>query len=128
MIFLLRQVRHLTRYFALLGCLAFAFHWLNINEKAALMLMGPPIYLASFAGDALRQFAKLRLEGTQDDLYILLPITLVYYTFIGFQIKKLWNERGFVRLLTLLALIGFLLFVHLVAWRRLYAYFLPVGG
>ena len=123
MFFLLRQVRHLTRYFAVLGVLVFGLYWTNGQHSVALLLIGPPIFLANFIKSALSGLIEVNWTNSIQDFGVLLPVTLLYYTILGFLIKKLWNERGFARSITLAALLGFLVFIHFMAWKTLTAYF-----
>ncbi len=123
MSFLLRQVRHLTRYFFLLGGLAFYLHYRNTAPNVSLILMAPPIYLASllktYAGPL---FKSLPQTQNMTDFGYLLPVTLIYFGLIGFLFKQLWNERGPVRTLTMIILAGFLGFIHFMAWQMLSGY------
>ena len=60
-----------------------------------------------------------------NDFGFLLPLSILYYTLIGFQIKQLWNESGVARTLTLITLVGFLIFIHVFAWKNISGYFQP---
>lgn len=123
MFFLLRQFRHLTRYFFILGGLAFYLHYRNSVPEYSLILMGPPIYLAYFLKIYAGSFLKsLPSTPEMNDFGYLLPVTLCYFTLLGFFFKQLWNERGPVRTLTLIALTGFIGFIHFLAWQILSGY------
>lgn len=126
MFFLLRQIRHLTRYFFILGGLAFYLHYRNSAPDFSLILMGPSIYLAYFLKLYAGTFFKnLPSTPEMNDFGYLLPVTLFYFTLLGFLFKQLWNERGFIRTLTLIALTGFLGFIHFLSWQMLSGYSTP---
>lgn len=128
MFFLLRQIQHLTRYFFLLGALAFFLFYRNTVPEVSTILMGPSVYLASFVKLYAGAFFKdLPSSQKMNDFGYLLPVTMIYFTLIGFLFKQLWNERGPIRTMTIFALIGFLGFIHYLAWQFLSGYSLPNG-
>lgn len=124
MSFLFRHIQHLARYFAVLGLLVFGLYHSNHAPAAALALIGPPIYLAHIFKSALASGKLIEIPDTEAiTMYgFLLPVTFIYYTLVGFQIKQLWNESGIARTLTLVVLLGFLGFIHFFAWHNLKAY------
>jgi len=126
MSFLFRHVQHLTRYFALLGLAVFALYYTGIAPKIILPLIGPVLYLAHTIKSAISSNIAALPDNEKVKMFgFLLPVTFVYYTLVGFQIKQLWNESGIARTLTLLTLLGFLVFIHFFAWHNLAAYTLP---
>ncbi|MDP3921429.1 MAG: hypothetical protein Q8R76_11560 [Candidatus Omnitrophota bacterium] len=121
----LKKIGHLTRYFALIGIIAFLLFWVGISSKLSLIVIGPVIYLAywikSFISSSL---FKIPASERINDFVFLLPLVIVYFAFVGFQLKQLWNEKGAVRFLSLIALSVFLVFVHFTAWKNLTAFYL----
>lgn len=117
------QIHHLIRYFFIFGIVAFVAFVKKWNDDWALIPMGPPLYLT----DALEKFISpmIGLPRNQNFIYFvfLLPLTIVYFSLIGFQIKQLWNERGFIKYVSLIALVGFILYIHMTAWKNLSGFF-----
>lgn len=113
------QIHHLIRYFFILGILAFVAYFKRWNDELALIPMGPPLYLT----EALESFISpmVGFPRTQTFIYyaFLLPLTILYYSLIGFQIKQLWNERGPIKIISLVALIAFIGYIHYTAWKNL---------
>lgn len=123
MFFLLRQIQHLTRYFLIAGVLAFVLFYRNSAPELSAVLLGPAIYLAYFLHlYAGLVFKDLPASEAVKHLGFLLPVTLLYFSLTGFLFKKLWNERGWIRTLTLLALTVFAGFIHIMAWQYLRGY------
>jgi hypothetical protein len=120
------HIRHLTRYFLVLAMIAFALYWMHIQDAIAFALMGPPIYIAYWIYETLGAYAPLPKTVHFLNLAFVLPVTLVYFGFIGFQIKQLWNEHGPVRFLTVTALLTFLIYIHFIAQQNLTDYLLPL--
>ncbi|HTL47901.1 MAG TPA: hypothetical protein VL688_07540 [Verrucomicrobiae bacterium] len=126
MSFFFRHIQHLVRYFAILGILVFVAYWMQAAGGVSLALIGPIIYLAHILKSAISVHVSALPDSAQvNDFGFLLPLCVVYYTLIGFQIKQLWNESGIARTLTLVTLMGFLVFIHFFAWKNLTGYFLP---
>ena len=122
---LLRHIRHLARYFALLGAAVFALHWFGIAEKIVLIFIGPPIYLAYLLKSGAESYIEIQNTPANNHFFFLLPVTVVYYTLIGFLVKQIWNERGWIQRITFMALFTFLVFIHYGAWEWLSGYFQP---
>ncbi len=118
------QIHHLIRYFFILGILAFVAFIKKWSDDIALVPMGPPLFLT----DALEKLISpaLGLPRNQNFIYyaFLLPVTLLYFSLLGFQIKQLWNERGAIKYISLIALFGFIIYVHYMAWKNLADLFL----
>jgi hypothetical protein len=117
------QIHHLIRYFFLIGVLSFVAYIKRWSDDASLIIMGPPLYLTYGLNTLISGF--ISLPSSQNFIYytILMPVTIIYYSFIGFLIKQLWNEKGPIRFISLFALIGFLLYIHHTTWKNLSAYF-----
>ena len=113
------QIHHLIRYFFILGILAFVAFIKKWSDDLALIPMGPPIYLTDLTERLISP--AVGLPRTQNFIYyvFLLPITLFYFSLLGFQIKQLWNERGIIKYVSLVALLGFVFYIHLMAWKSL---------
>lgn len=123
MSFLFRQVQHLTRYFLIFSLLVFVLYWQDINRDLAFLFIGPPLYIAYYLKDILAGYIEFESSRPINLFAFILPVNTAYYGLVGFQIKKIWNEQGFVRTITLLALVGFLFFIHFLAWRHLTGYY-----
>lgn len=120
------QIHHLIRYFFLLGILFFVAYIKRWSDDLSLVLMGPALYLTQLIKTTAASVVSV--PPNQNVVYyaFLLPVTILYYSFIGFQIKQLWNEKGPIRFISLFALIGFLVYIHFTTWKNLSAYFLPI--
>lgn len=117
------QIHHLIRYFFLFGILAFVAYLKRWSDDASLVLMGPPLYMTYGLKNVIGSFVPLPSSQNVTYYAILLPITILYFSFIGFMMKQLWNEKGPVRFISLFALIVFLAYIHYVTWKNLSAYF-----
>lgn len=117
------QIHHLIRYFFIFGILAFVAFIKKWNDDLSLIPMGPPLYLTENAEKLISP--SLGLPRTQNFIYFafLLPLTIVYFSLLGFQIKQLWNERGPIKYISLAALLGFIFYIHFAAWKNLSGYF-----
>jgi hypothetical protein len=120
-----KTIHHLIRYFLLIGILAFAGFALKWNDAIFFSLIGPPLYLAFHLKQALTSVVPIPSSPTVNNYAFILPITLIYFGLLGFQMKQLWNERGFIRILSLFALILFLLYIHFWCWKNLLGYTTP---
>lgn len=115
------QIHHLIRYFFLLGVLSFVAYIKRWSDDASLIIMGPPLYLTY----GIKKLLSGILPSSQNIVYyaVLMPVTIFYFSAIGFMIKQLWNEKGPIRFISLFAMIGFLLYIHHTTWKNLSAYF-----
>lgn len=119
-----KKIHHLIRYFVLIGLVAFAFYWMFNDTDFSLMFTGPAIYLAYWLKQLIAPvFGGLPSSSILNDFVFLLPVTIVYFGFIGFQLKQLWNERGIIRTVSLIALILFLIYIHYKAFDNLLGYY-----
>lgn len=105
--------------FALAGTGFFFFHFLNIQEKISLIFIGPVIYLMSFLYKLLNQYLSLNISGNALLYAFLLPGCIVYFGILGFLIKQIMEEKGFIKFLTVFAISGFFIFIHFLAWKNL---------
>ena len=118
------KIHHLIRYFLLLAIVFFVGYKERVGDPVFFFFMGPPIYLA-FWLKRISSFYLGTLPSTPavNDFGFLLPLTLLYFGLTAFQLKQLWNERGWIRGLSLLALVGFLFYVHYISGKNLSGYF-----
>ena len=122
--FRLKKIDHLTRYFLIGAIVVFVGYIHQWQNNAFLLFVGPILYLAY----GLRKFASSLVENFPSTeminfYFFLLPLTFVYFGFVGFQIKKLCNERGVTRFVSLFAFLLFLAYIHYTAWKTLAGYF-----
>lgn len=120
-----RRLPFIGRFIALLGVAAFILYWMDINTTATLILSGPPIYLAYFAKDLIGPSIAGADSQTVKEFGFVLPATLLYYGCLGFLMRQLLNERGILKIITIIALAGFVVFIHFMTWNKLNAYLLP---
>ena len=120
----LKKIGHLTRYFVLIGIIAFLLFRIGIISRIALIVIGPVIYLAYWIKNSISSLIfEIPASEAINDFVFILPMIIVYFAFVGFQLKQLWNERGLIRFLSLIALSGFLLFIHFISWKNLTAFY-----
>ena len=121
-----RKIDHLIRYFVVIGIVVaagYANHW---YDTVFLILAGPMLYLAAAVQDLLGTLLGPMNYSMPMNLYgFVMPIATLYYGVIGFLLKQLWNEQGFVRFISMLAITVFLIFIHYVSWTNLQAYSIP---
>ena len=123
MIFKLKRINHLIRYFIPLGCSVFFGYWRGLNDSLFLFLIGPVLYLAASLRSAISGYiAEVPFNSGMNNFGLLLPLSAAYFGLLGFLFKQLGNERGFIRLLSLVVLFGFLAFIHYTAWKNLLGY------
>jgi hypothetical protein len=113
------------RYIILLGIFAFASFMMQWGKSFTLIFIGPVLYLAFALERFLGPLAGITNRSQMMlDYFYLLPITAVYFGFIGFILKQLLQERGWVGMISLITFIGFVLYIHHEAWQRLTGYFI----
>ena len=118
-----RRIKHLARYFGVLGTLCFAGYFYTDYSYYFLATLGPSFFLVYF----LRHYAAHLLnflpnQAVFDKIFLLFPFTVIYFGLVGFHIKNILNERGKIRLIVLLAFLGFLTYIHRLAFRELNLY------
>ena len=124
--FRLKKISHLTRYFIIVSALIFLGHINHWHDNVFLLLIGPVLYLT----DGLKKFILFTgwnppSTETVKFYLFLLPLTFLYFGLVGFQIKKLYNEKGVTRFVSLFAFLLFLAYIHYTAWKTLTDYFAP---
>ncbi len=110
----------IIRYFFAAGILSYAAYLYTGGHVFFMILLGPPIHLASVVVAGIQSALGLQIGNL--DLTALLPATMIYFCFMGFLIKQLLQEKPFHRILTLTGLISFLVYIHFLAWRNLASY------
>ena len=119
----IKKIHHLIRYFFFLGVFSFVGYTQHFQDTIFLILTGPTLYIAytlkSFISPKILKLPKSDMINYYG---FLLPICIFYYSFIGFQLKQLVNERGKIKWLILVVFVGFLLYVHFVAFQKLSGY------
>ena len=118
-----KRIKHLSRYFAGLGLVAFAGYWYTDYSYNFLLLVGPCFYIVYF----LRHYGSVVLnllpnEPTFNKIFLLFPVTVFYFGLVGYHLKNILNEQGKIRLLIVLAFLGFLGYIHHYAFRELSFY------
>lgn len=121
------KIHHLIRYFLVLAVVAlmgFVNHW---QEDVFLFLVGPAIYLCVPIKNQIESFiGPVPFSSAVNHYGFLLPVLLIYFGLIGFQLKQLWNEQGLIKFVSLSALIAFLIFVHYKSWTNLTGFMTPL--
>ena len=110
----------IIRYFFAAGILSYAAYLYTDGHIFFMVLLGPPIHLASFVITGIQGALGIQIGNL--DLSALLPATMLYFCFMGFLIKQLLQEKPLHRILTLTGLLGFLAYIHFISWRDLSAY------
>ncbi len=120
----LQKVHHLIRYFVLVGIVVFVGYVKQLNDKIFLLFMAPPIYLAHGLKKIISGTIALPSSQTVNIYFFLMPVTILYFGLIGFQLKQLWNERGTVKIGILILFVGFLGYIHYASWKNVLSYIL----
>lgn len=123
---IVKKIPHLIRYFFFLGVITFVGYIKDFQQDIFLALSAPCIYVAHSLYTLITT-KVISLPNTQSVKYFgfLMPVCLIYFCFIGFQLKQLWNERGIIRWIILIVFVGFLLYVHFIAYQKLSEYMVP---
>ena len=113
------------RYFLVIGLGVFLAYWRGLMEEWILLFMGPILYLASLIKNLFGKVLSLETGSRATYFGLILPMTLLYFGLISFFLKKLWAERGLIKVISILGLAGFLGYIHYTAWMSLQGYFHP---
>ena len=119
--------RTLRRYFLVLGILSFATYLFQLHRGVSLVLAGPAMFISIWIKKFLYTYIPLPASDFIYNFFFMLPVTLLYYLGIGFLLKKLWQEQGIVRTVTILALVSFLVYLHFSTYQSLITYLTPIG-
>ena len=120
----LPRIHHLIRYFVLVSILIFVGYLKQWSDNIFLLFIGPPMYLAYGLKRMIAVYLWALPVGIRLNQYLfVMPLTVLYFGFVGFQLKQLWNERGFIRTLSLFFFLAFLIYIHHLTWKNLLGYF-----
>lgn len=100
--------------FLLIGLLSEFLLWKIERSDACLAIMAPVLTAAHLLENSFPFFTTL--PPIQNELTLVLPLTLLYFGIVGFWISKIFTEEGFLKFLTLLAFLGFVVIIH---WQAL---------
>lgn len=118
-----KHIRHLGRYFAILSVLLF-FGYHSSNSIYLLIALGPTYFMVPwlrFHGGFI--LSLIPNEPEYNHYLLLLPATLGYFGLVGFLLKNLINERGLIRLVSLMVFLAFLGYIHYMSYREISLYF-----
>lgn len=124
----LKKIHHLIRYFIILGIVVFVGYIKHWQDEVFLVLIGPVIYLAYNLKEAVDSLISLPSSEAINHFGFLMPLCVLYFGLLGFQLKQLWNERGKVKFLSIFALISFVIYIHYAAWGNLSIYLTAPGA
>ena len=118
-----KRIKHLSRYFGVLGLLFFLAYWYTAYSYYFLAVLAPCFFLVYF----LRHFGGtisnlLPNNATFNKICLLFPFAILYFGLIGFHLKNILNERGKIRWIIMLAFLGFLGYIHYLAFQELGLY------
>lgn len=118
-----KRIKHLARYFGVAALACFASYQIGLFSHLFLLFLGPPFFLSAW----LRMHGGAFVQWIPDSpffnrFFLVLPLTLLYFGLAGFQLKNILNERGRLRLLSLILFLGFLLYLHYAAFQELSLY------
>ncbi|HLD50376.1 MAG TPA: hypothetical protein VJC08_04185 [bacterium] len=124
----LKKIHHLIRYFVVIGFVVFTGYIKHWQEDVFLILIGPVLYLAYTVKEGVVSLISLPEWEPLNFYGFLLPVCVLYFGLLGFQLKQLWNERGKIRFLSLFALLTFVAYIHYTSWKSLSDYLLAPGA
>ncbi len=123
---IVKKIPHLIRYFFFVGVITFVGYIKDVQQEIFLALCAPCIFIAhaiyAFVGS---QLSTLPNTETVKYFFFLLPVCLIYYSLMGFQLKQLWNERGLIRWVILVVFVSFALYIHFISYQKLAGYLVP---
>ena len=118
-----KKIQHLARYFGLLGLICLIGYGIPLFSYFFLIPLGPPIFLSVWLRTHIHLLGNLiPNEPFFNNLFLLFPVTIVYFGFTGFQLKNIVNETGRMRLFILIVFIGFLIYIHYLAFQEVSLY------
>jgi len=121
-IFWPKRIKHLARYFGIFALVCLLGYGAGLG-RLFLIFLGPPLMFVYW----LRVHANFLVmfiphEPFFNNLFLFLPVTIIYFGLVGFQLKNIINERGKVRLLILVAFVAFIVFIHYLAYHEISLY------
>lgn len=117
------RIHHLARYFGILALVCLFGYLFTPLSYLFLLFMAPAIFLTSL----LRTYGGFLVGVLPDqpffnNLFLLFPLTIIYFGLVGFQLKNILNESGKIRILVLILFILFLIYIHLFTFKELSLY------
>jgi len=103
--------------FLLMGAFSEYFLWRSEATSFLLAVMSPILSIATWF-EFLIPFLGT-LSSFQNEFFLVLPVTLLYFAFTGYWLWSILHEEGFTRFLTLSAFITFLVIVHWQAFLHI---------
>ena len=100
-----------------LGLTSEVLLWQIQKNDAFIAILAPVLTIAHFAENYL-PFLK-NLPALQNELVLIFPLTLLYFGGIGFWISKILTEEGFLKFISLVCFVGFIIIIH----GQAYSYF-----
>ena len=118
-----KRIKHLARYFGIIGFVCLVAYSFTQFGDYFLPLLSPPIFLSYW----LRIYGHIVIsfipnEPLSNNLFLILPITIIYFGLVGFEIKNIINEKGKIRLLIAAAFIAFLVYIHYLSYKEIRLY------
>lgn len=117
------QIKHLARYFGILGLFCFLGYFYTGFSHPLLTLLGPSFFLAY----GLRTHAAFVTDLIPDtaffnSFFLVFPVTIVYFGFAGFWLKNIINEKGRIRIFVMAVFFAFLIYIHYLAFQEISLY------
>ena len=109
-------------YFTL-GILAYLAYWLTNGLPLIFLLIGPPLFVVAMIRGLIPP--TLPLPPWVFNPLLLILVTLLYFSLIGVHQHYLRHERSWLRRLSVLITMIFLVGIHYLAWNNLSAYYIP---
>ncbi len=128
-----KRIKHLSRYFGVLGLICFLGYWFTPYSYYFLPTLGPCFFLVYYLRYGGLPFVgiithMLPNDATFNKIFLLFPVSILYFGLIGFHLKNILNERGKIRWIILLAFLGFLGYMHFLAFHELGLYWKGSSG
>lgn len=118
-----KRIKHLARYFGIIGFICLAAYSFTRFGDYFLPLLSPPIFLSYWLriyGRVVTSF--IPNEPLYNNLFLIFPATIIYFGLVGFEIKNIINERGKIRLMIAAAFIAFLAYIHYLSYKEIRLY------
>ena len=117
------RIQHLARYFGGLSLLCLFGYAFTPLSHLFLFFVAPALFLTSF----LRTYGGFLVGVIPDqpffnNLFLLFPLTFIYFGLVGFQLKNILNESGKIRVVVLILFAAFLIYIHLFTFNELSLY------
>ena len=117
-----KRIKHLARYFGFLGTICISGYSFGL-APLFLIFVAPPVLLISLLRTHAGAFVGwIPNNRFSNNLFLLFPITILYFGLIGFQLKNILNERGKIRFIIMLAFLLFLAYIHRLALQEIALY------